>query len=74
MPPPNGAFWEACCEQSIEFLQSFVDKIHYFWTIQSWNAYFQVALKLTHPNPFVELKKEVQPKLFCIFPEAHDEL
>jgi len=40
MPLPNGTSWEACCEQSIEFLQSFVDKIHYFRTIQSWNAYF----------------------------------
>ncbi len=28
--PPNGTSWEACCEQSIKFLQSFVDKIHYF--------------------------------------------
>jgi len=31
------------------------------------------VLKLPHPNPFVKLEKEVQPKLFSIFPKAQSE-
>ncbi len=74
MPPPSGTSWEACCQQSIILLKDFVDKIHSYQAIQDWNIYFQVALKLPHPNPFVKLEKEVQPKLFCIFPEACNEI
>jgi len=32
--------------------------------IQDWNIYFQNEQKSPHPNPYVELEKEVLPKLF----------
>jgi len=73
--PGDRMSWRACCEQSIEVFENFgICKVQNYRTIQKWNVYFQTAGKFPHPNPFVELDKEVQPKLFRIFPEARDEL
>jgi len=72
MPAKN---WTACCQRSIEFLRQLgVTKLPSFRTIHAWHSYFRIVGLLPHPNPFVEMEKEVQPKLFCLFPEAREEL
>ena len=67
--------WQACCERSIEILSQLgVTKIKNYRTIEAWNSYFRIAGFLPHPNTFVETEKEIQPKIFRIYPEARDEL
>ncbi len=66
--------WQACCKRSIEILcQLGVTKIKNYWTMEAWNAYFQIAGLLPHPNTFVVTEKEIQSKIFCVFLEARDE-
>jgi len=73
---PDKVSWQACCERSIEFWKNVVgvEKVPNYQTIQDWNIYFRNEQKFPHPNQFVELKKEVVPKLFRVFPEAKDKL
>jgi len=72
---PDGKTWQDCCEKSIEVLcQVGIDQVQHFCTLQAWHTYFKVGENFPHPNPFVELDKEVQPKFFRVYPEAREEL
>jgi len=72
---PCGDSWTACCEQAIS---SFGD-INVFYvknecTLCHWSSYFLQKSCFPHPNIYVELGKENQPKLFAYFPEAREKL
>ena len=43
-------------------------------TLCRWRSYFLVNKQFPHPNVYIELGKEFQPKLFEYFPEAWDKL
>jgi len=65
---PCGDSWTACCEQAIS---SFGD-INVFYvknecTLCHWSSYFLQKSCFPHPNIYVELGKENQPKLFAYF-------
>jgi len=65
---PAGKSWKACCEHSIEILcQLGITRSQCFRTIEDWHVYFWIAGLFPHPNPFVELEKEVQPNFFALF-------
>ena len=68
---PLGASWKQCCEATIKKMgNAAFDLFKAPKTIMAWNQYFRKKKQLPHPNIYVELGKEVQPKLFEHFPEA----
>jgi len=67
--------WQACCSRAISMLANAdITTISNERTLRRWSSYFLVNKRFPHPNVYIELGKEFQPKLFEYFPEARDKL